>query len=284
MVKDRLVDIGIKLHIREWEGNKTPFVLLHGLSSNSRTWDAVAQQLAGAGHRVIAVDQRGHGQSDKPDDGYDFATITADLYQLLQVLNLNQPILVGQSWGGNVLLDFGARYSGTAGGLGFVDGGFIDLQSRPDATWEKVSTELKPPSLNGTHRESLKARIQQGHPDWDEAGVDATLANFKTLADGTVRPWLNLSRHMTILRAMWGQRPDRLVAHVLDPVLICAAQDPNNPNWMAVKAKQVAALQNGLPQSETHWFDRTDHDIHVHRPAALTKLFLDTLSHGIWSK
>lgn len=283
-VKDQFINTGIRLHIREWPGDSVPFVLLHGLSSNSRTWDAVAQQLAGAGHRVIAVDQRGHGQSDKPDDGYDFATITADLYQLLQVMNLNQPVLVGQSWGGNVLLEFGARYPGTAWGLGFVDGGFIDLQSRPDATWGKVSAELKPPRLNGTARDSLKMRIQKGHPDWDEAGIEATLANFETLADGTVSPWLTLPRHMTILRAMWNQRPAHLYSRVVDPVLVCVAQDPKNPDWMAVKAKQVAVLQNGLTQVEVQWYDNTDHDIHVHRPKALATLFLDTLSQGIWSK
>jgi len=281
---DQFIDIGIKLHIREWDGRNTPFVLLHGLSSNSRTWDAVAEQLAAAGHRVIAVDQRGHGLSDKPDEGYDFATITADLNQLLQTMNLNHPILVGQSWGGNVLLEFGARYPGLASGFGLIDGGFIDLQSRPDATWEKVSIELKPPHFNGTLREAIKNRISQAHPDWTETGVEATLSNFETLPDGTVRPWLSLPRHMTILRAMWDQRPKDLYTRVLEPVLICAAQDPKNPGWMAIKTQQVVALQNGLPRAEVHWFDNTDHDIHVHRPEALVTLFLNTLAQGVWSK
>ena len=106
---EQFIDIGIKLHIREWAGSKRPFVLLHGLSSNSLTWHDVAPRLAEAGHRVVAVNQRGHGLSDKPDTGYDFASITEDLARLLDEMKLAQPILVGQSWGGNVLLEFGGQ-------------------------------------------------------------------------------------------------------------------------------------------------------------------------------
>ena len=181
MPQDHFIDIGLKLHVREWSGDATTVVLLHGLSSNSRTWDMVAEQLAMARHHVIAVDQRGHGLSDKPDDGYDFATVTADLAGLLEAMNLDQPILVGQSWGGNVLLEFGARYPGLASGLGFVDGGFIDLQSRPDATWQTVSAELKPPNLLGIPLETMKRRLAEAHSDWSEAAVEATLGNFELL-------------------------------------------------------------------------------------------------------
>jgi pimeloyl-ACP methyl ester carboxylesterase len=88
-VQHRYINIGLNLHVQEWlpetfEVSKTskvfsPFVLLHGLSSNCRTWEFVAARLTAAGHYVVAVDQRGHGLSDKPSTGYDFATITADL-------------------------------------------------------------------------------------------------------------------------------------------------------------------------------------------------------------
>ncbi len=282
MSQDAFINIGLKLHVREWPGQAVPFVLLHGLSSNSRTWDGVAERLAAAGHRVLAVDQRGHGLSDKPENGYDFATITADLARLLPALGLNRPILVGQSWGGNVLLEFGARYPGLAAGLGFVDGGFLDLQARPDATWEKMSAQLKPPDLLGTPRDSLKRRLQAAHPDWSEAGLEATLANFETLPDGTVRPWLSLDRHMAILRAMWEQRPPELYPQVAEPVLVCAARDANSPDWTALKTRQVAALQAGLRRHTVHWFDQTSHDIHVHRPDALADLLLETQKSGFW--
>ena len=230
----------------------------------------------GPAYRVIAVDQRGHGLSDKPDDGYDFATVTADLARLLQVMELEGPILVGQSWGGNVLLEFGVRYPGLASGLGFIDGGFLDLQSRPGATWAAVSLDLKPPNLLGTPRETMKRKLKEGHPDWSDTGLEATLANFETLPDGTVRPWLTLDRHMAILRAMWEQRPADLYPKVAEPVLVCVAQDDNNPDWMAVKSKQIGSLQARLRHCTVRWFEHTDHDIHVHRPDELATLLLET--------
>jgi pimeloyl-ACP methyl ester carboxylesterase len=280
--RDDFVEAGIKVHVREWDGHRTPFVLLHGLASNCRTWDGVAQRLAAAGHRVVAVDQRGHGLSEKPAGGYDFATFAADLARLVEARKLSRPILVGQSWGGNLLLEFGVRYPGLAAGLGFIDGGFIDFQSRPDATWERISTELRPPDLLGTPRETLKQWIQAAHPGWTEAGVEATLANFETLPDGSVRPWLTLPRHMAMLRALWEQRLADLCPRVTEPVLVCAARDPNNPGWMPIKSRQVTAIYGCLPRCTVHWFEDTDHDIHVQRPEALAGLFLETLAQGVW--
>ncbi|MBU6317382.1 MAG: alpha/beta fold hydrolase, partial [Acidobacteria bacterium] len=69
-------------------GDGTAFLLVHGLASNARLWDGVAESLASAGHTVVAVDQRGHGLSSKPDGGYDFATVVADLVTLTQALGL----------------------------------------------------------------------------------------------------------------------------------------------------------------------------------------------------
>jgi len=144
----------LTLHVREWcvdaESAQPPFVLVHGLSSNAHTWDGVARRLAEAGHRVVAVDQRGHGLSDKPDGDYDFDTVTDDLALLIDALGLDQPIVVGQSWGGNVMLALGARYPKLARGLGFIDGGTIDLQARPDGEWEQIKERLRPPKLAGT--------------------------------------------------------------------------------------------------------------------------------------
>ena len=288
MVEDKFVEIrpaeSIHLHVREWPGPGTPFVLVHGLASNANTWNDVAQQLNEAGHRVIAVDQRGHGLSSKPDSGYDFATVADDLALLLDQLALDNPILAGQSWGGNVMLAFGLRHSGRAQGLAFVDGGYIDLQLRADPRWESVAAELKPPSLIGIPWEDIYGRMRHFHPDWSDAGIRATLANFETLPDGTIRPWLTLERHMTILRALWEQRPATLYPLIREPVLIAVAADPKNPAWMAVKAQQVDAAQQALARAAIHWFPETDHDIHVHRPSELANLFLTTLEEGIWSE
>src|SRR2546428_120887 len=57
-------------------------VLVHGLGSSRHIWDLVAPELASK-YRVLALDQRGHGESDEPDTGYDFPSIVADLAEFL---------------------------------------------------------------------------------------------------------------------------------------------------------------------------------------------------------
>ncbi|MEZ4861292.1 MAG: alpha/beta hydrolase [Caldilineaceae bacterium] len=272
---------GIQIYTRQWPGERTPFVLLHGLASNCRLWEQVAQQLAAAGHAVVTVDQRGHGQSDKPEDGYDFATVTADLAALLDTLHLDRPIVAGQSWGGNVVLEFGARYAGRAQGLAFIDGGFLDLQLRPEGSWEATAERLRPPVLLGTPVTAIRARIRQANPEWSDDAVEAVLANFEVLADGTVRPWLSLRNHMAILRQLWEQRPPMLFPQVQEPVLICVAMDGNSER-VAQKEQQVEAAQRALAHSVVQRFENTHHDIHAHRPQALAQLFLQTLTAGIW--
>ncbi len=279
--KTEYVSVGeVTLHCLEWPGKKQPVVLLHGLSSNVQTWKGVAAQLASAGHRVVGVDQRGHGRSSKPEQGYDFDTVTDDLARLLSHLDIARPIVIGQSWGGNVVLHFAARYPGQARGLGFVDGGFLDLQANRSNSWEQSAELLRPPDIDGLPRTQLQGYIRQNHPDWSEEGIEATLANFETLPDGTVQRWLSIPHHMKILRAMWEQRPAELYPQVREPVLIAVAENEGGPpNREAL----IAAAEAGLARVAVHRFPDTDHDIHIQRPTALATLFLSTLEEGVWA-
>ncbi|MEY3423980.1 MAG: hypothetical protein RLZZ285_705, partial [Actinomycetota bacterium] len=87
---------------------QTPIVLVHGLASNAMLWEGAALALSSLGHLVTAVDLRGHGLSEKPDNGYDMQTVTKDLAGLLREIqkqNFVAPVVCGQSWGGNVVLE-----------------------------------------------------------------------------------------------------------------------------------------------------------------------------------
>ena len=279
--ENRFVNGDVRLHLRVWTGEGVPFLLLHGLASNSRTWDLVARRLSAAGHAAAALDQRGHGESDKPDAGYDFETVTADLARVLDALGWERPIVVGQSWGGNVVLEFGARYPGRARGLGFVDGGFLDPRSRPGATWERAARELKPPDLLGKPEAELRRLIRERNPDWAPEAVDGAMGNFEILPDGTVRPWLTLDRHMTILWALWNQSPSEIYSRVREPVVLCATD--GGRFGLDVRTRQVEAAQAGLKRAKVHWFPDTSHDIHLHRPEELSRVFLEELRDGIWA-
>ena len=274
---------GIKLHVREWDGDGTPFLLLHGLSSNCMTWEAVAQRLHAAGHAVITLDQRGHGLSDKPEKGYGFDEVTDDLHAVIEALALDeQPVVAGQSWGGSVVLQFAARYPDSARGIVLVDGGFMSMRARgAEMPFEELWDRLKPPQLAGRKRSELKERMRIGHPGWSDAGIEHTLANFETLHDGTIRPWLSLEHHREILYAMWQQDPERLYSQVTTPVLAVAA-GPQDAERAEQKRQGLEAFEQRLPHCRTYWFDETDHDIHVQRPDELATLMQDTLAAGFF--
>lgn len=272
---------GLSLYLRQWGGNGgVPFVLVHGLASNCQTWDLLAVRLAGAGHPVVAYDQRGHGRSIKPDTGYGFTEVTADLLTLLDTLGWERPIIAGQSWGGNVTLDFAARYPRRVSGLVLVDGGFLEPSAR-GATWEETAEQLRPPPLEGTPRTTLAGRIRQNHPDWPEKAIEATLANFETLPDGTVRPWLSLAHHMEILRAMWEHHPPLLYPKVTAPALIAAAANANT-RWLEAKHRFIQRAEAGLARCWVRWFADTDHDIHLHRPDELAAWVLTAMLEGFF--
>lgn len=271
----------VELSVRQWPGGGRQFLLVHGLASNAKTWDGVAARLNRAGHHVVAVDQRGHGLSDKPDSGYGFEEVTADLQALIEALDLAGPVLAGQSWGGNVVLHFAARYPGVASGLVLVDGGFIDLSSRPGATWEETSERMRPPNLLGTPRSQMIERFRTHHPEWSDEQIEMQMGNYETLEDGTIRPWLTLERHMAILRAIWDDPPSPLYERVTVPVLAALA-DIADKERRRNRDEHVAAATAKLRRAEVKRFEGAPHDIHVDRPYELAVWMLEALEHGFF--
>jgi pimeloyl-ACP methyl ester carboxylesterase len=264
---------GVCLCARTHPGDGVPFLLVHGLASNARLWDGVAHALATAGHHVVTIDQRGHGRSSKPDHGYDFATVVSDLVVLTDALGLHRPIAVGQSWGGNVVLELGATHPDAVRAVVAVDGGFIELGSHFHS-WEACCQALTPPRLVGTPAERMQRWMREAHPDWPQDGIDGAMANFEVRADGTIAPWLTLERHMMILRALYEHRPSQRYARVAVPMLLVPA-DTGDVAWTRDKRTAVDDALAALPDGRVHWFSPADHDIHAQHPVALA----DVLAH-----
>lgn len=100
----------INLYYEDY-GSGQPIVLIHGWPLTHRAWEGQVQHLVESGYRVISYDRRGFGQSDKPWDGYDYDTLSADLKGLLDTLELEDAIIAGFSMGGGEV----ARYLGQFG-------------------------------------------------------------------------------------------------------------------------------------------------------------------------
>ena len=225
-----------------------PFLLVHGLASNARLWDGVARRLAAAGHAAAAVDLRGHGHSDKPDGGYDFARVSEDLRALLAALgpDFARPIVAGQSWGASVVLDLAVRYPDLTRGIVLVDGGLTDLR---DAfpTWEICWDRLAPPPLVGMPLSAVEGYFRTNHADWPEEGFQGSLGNFEIRPDRTIAPWLSRDHHKAILEAMWGQRTADLWRSLRVPALVVPV-DGGEGDWTAAKRAGAEAPSCGRRQ------------------------------------
>ncbi len=263
---------GIELAVDAWHPPApagVPFLLVHGLASNARTWDGVAAGLVARGHPAVSVDLRGHGRSSKPDGPYDMATVADDLAALIDRLPLDRPIVAGQSWGGNVVVELASRHPGAVRGVVCVDGGWLE-PSRDFADWDACRAALAPPRLAGRPFSEIEGYVRSAHPDWPESGIVGTLANFEVRSDGTIAPWLTFEHHIAVLRGLWEHRPSERFPDLTVPVLL-APVDGGDTDWTRRKRRDVEAAAAVIPDAGVRWFVG-DHDIHAQRPDELSSV------------
>ena len=267
----------LRLHFRDWAGKGRALVLLHGLASNARIWDLMAPQLTSR-FRVIALDQRGHGLSDRPDDGYTFREVSGDLAALIEGLALERPLIVGHSWGGNVALQFALDCPQQLCGAVLVDGGFLEISAFPGMTWERAQEMMAPPPLDGLKLSAfLRAarRWPELAPLWNDQVQEIVLANFQVADDGTIRSRLTRDNHMKILRALWEHRPSQLWEKLRCPVLLVPAArndpDPRNAMWMEGKRRAIEVALQKSPEVKVRSVEETIHDVPLQRPRELAE-------------
>lgn len=102
---------GINLHYLDWGGDSPRNLLLaHGQNGTAHNWDLVARELRNE-FRVIALDQRGHGESDHTRDGYAVTAFAADIAEFVQAIGIVPFDLVGASLGGRNGISYAGDHS-----------------------------------------------------------------------------------------------------------------------------------------------------------------------------
>jgi N-formylmaleamate deformylase len=120
---------GINIFYTRTGGNKSPLILLHGLTANGLCWTPLARDLAGE-YDVIMPDARGHGKSSVPDQGYRYEDLANDVAGLIKSLGLPAPILIGHSMGGLTAAVLASRYPKLLHGLILADPTFLSPKAQ----------------------------------------------------------------------------------------------------------------------------------------------------------
>jgi pimeloyl-ACP methyl ester carboxylesterase len=264
--------------VRDWgavagpAGATPPLALLHGLASNARIWDGVAAALLARseppGARVAAVDLRGHGDSEQPDHGYDFASVTHDLEVALAALGIERPLLVGHSWGADVALRYAAGTGAPAAGLVLVDGAFMGISEWPGMSREMARRRLAPPRFAVRLEDWLGNAGRWLPPGVDPAQTwvrDFLRAGIEVDGDGIARARFHFDNHMQVVDALYEQRPPELYPKVTCPVLLC----PAGGQMADGKREAVERAARLLPDARVTWFEDAVHDIPLQHPVEL---------------
>jgi pimeloyl-ACP methyl ester carboxylesterase len=109
-LKSGFVDVnGIRLHYLDWGGEGPTLIFLTGMGCSAYLFKQFAPRFTGQ-FRVLALTRRGQGDSDYPETGYDADTLTEDIRQFMDRLQVEKAVLAGHSLAGVELTHFAATY------------------------------------------------------------------------------------------------------------------------------------------------------------------------------
>lgn len=209
-----------------------PLVLLHGLASDSGTWDRAIDPLAARGVHVIAVDLIGHGNSDKPDRSYLLDDLSDFLAEFLDVIGIQRTALCGHSFGGAIAMFFGTRHAHRVERIVLVSAGGLGREVHPvlrAASLPVAPTVLRAalaPALLRLYRRPRLHRVLRLTPDnltnlrraARALGTQAGQASFFAALRGVIEP---AGQRMASeeMRAFAEQVPMLLIWSEGDPVI-----------------------------------------------------------------
>jgi pimeloyl-ACP methyl ester carboxylesterase len=165
MYSDQYVTVnGLRLHYTDWSSDSSDVILLlHGLNVQLHTWDPIAADLS-KHFRVLALDLRGHGDSDWSRSGYNVTDFDEDIAAFCRELGLHEVTLVTHSLGARIGLVTAGRHPDLVTSLFLSD----SAPEMPRSTAASVSTFMANTSSEKGFRDRKEVYdyYRQLHPEW----------------------------------------------------------------------------------------------------------------------
>ncbi|MFJ3906571.1 alpha/beta fold hydrolase [Streptomyces sp. NPDC090025] len=260
----------VRLSLRDWgvgggEGGDgaAAVLLLHGLAGHCGEWDDLARRLRADGHRVLALDQRGHGASERRPADVSRAAYVADIDAVISELGLSGVVLIGQSYGGHAaLLAAGTGAGGVAGAV-LVEAG----PGRDDPeSFQAVADWLRGWPVPFPSREAAVAHLGGGPVG--EAWADGLEPHDDGLRPRFDPEILIASLRENTTRSWW-----REWAAIDVPVLVVLGR---HGIIGAADHAEMARLQPDRMRSVS--VPDAGHDLHLEQPETLYRLVRDFLA------
>jgi non-heme chloroperoxidase len=109
-----------EIYFEDYAGEGRPLILVHGWGMSCRTWDYNLPALRAAGHRVVSLDHRACGHSDKDFEDVSIAAIASDVVALVEGLGLESPVIVAWSMGAAVAVEAAETLGDRLAGLALI--------------------------------------------------------------------------------------------------------------------------------------------------------------------
>ncbi len=225
-----------------------PLLLLHGWTDTSRSWSLLVPQLLG--HRLLIVDQRGHGGSDKPQCCYSLSSFADDARLFLDAKRIARAAVAGHSLGSMVAQHLAAEHPDRVSKLVLIGSTALAPANRGDYLWTSVE------SLGGSiDRNSKFLR------EWDPANNAIPLdpAFAAAAMDEIVATPLHVWRG--VIRELAGVPVGRLDADIRAPTLILSGGKD-----LLFPPEHHQALVRAIPHSQALVYPELGHNLPWEKP------------------
>jgi pimeloyl-ACP methyl ester carboxylesterase len=237
--------------------------------------------MLGDRYRVIAPDQRGHGQTTQADHGYDWQTLASDAAGLMDHLGIARAAVLGHSWGCNVAINLAARFPQRVSALAMIDGGLSGGRAGQTASWEEFRVRARPRDVTGTRQEFLDRLREQLWFCW--TGEVERIVQTKVCEDelGQIQDILRPENHAQVMKAMYDE-PTSTVWHKVEcPTLLIPAgprRERAGTENARVKELRVSAAAGEIGNCQVCWIPETVHDIGYDKPQELAQVIREFLA------
>lgn len=167
---------GATLRCYEWGSGEPHLLFIHGLAGSHRQFAAQIERFA-LRHRVVAVDLRGHGESEGAVEAPAIPTYAADTAAICEQIGLDSPVVVGHSMGGHIAGQLASDFPGHLSAVVFLDSSLVFAHDRLDAVRALVR------ALHGPHFQAAIRAFAEGlfAPTDDPQTKEQILSDFCSL-------------------------------------------------------------------------------------------------------